>query len=199
METKKLSESGIDAIHFDVMDGIFVNNISFGLPILSSIRKNTDLPIDVHLMIHQPNKFIERFAEAGANMISFHVESDSDTQKTIQLIHSFGIPAGVAISPDTPIENIFSFLPCLSAEDFILIMTVYPGLGGQTFMNEMLLKIERLQRYKSQNDFSFHIEVDGGINENTAKLCREKGVDYLVAGSYITGAADPEQAIKMLK
>lgn len=198
-ETEGLSESGIDAIHFDVMDGIFVDNISFGLPVLSCMRKITDLPIDVHLMIQQPDKFIERFAKAGADMISFHIESESDTQQTINLVHSCGIPVGVAISPDTPIESVYPFLPTLNQEDFVLIMTVYPGLGGQTFINEMLLKIEKLQKYKIQNNLSFHIEVDGGINNNTAKLCRENGVDYLVAGSYITGAFDPTEAVKKLR
>lgn len=198
-ETEGLSESGIDAIHFDVMDGIFVDNISFGLPVLSCMRKITDLPIDVHLMIQQPDKFIECFAKAGADMISFHIESESDTQQTINLVHSCGIPVGVAISPDTPIESVYPFLPTLNQEDFVLIMTVYPGLGGQTFINEMLLKIEKLQKYKIQNNLSFHIEVDGGINNNTAKLCRENGVDYLVAGSYITGAFDPTEAVKKLR
>jgi len=198
-EVKQLSKSSVDAIHFDVMDGVFVDNISFGIPILSSLRIVTDLPIDVHLMIQRPYRFIKRFAEAGADMISFHIESDSDTQKTIQLIHSLGIPAGVAISPDTPLEIMSPFLPYLSAEDFVLIMTVYPGLGGQTFMDKMLPKIGKLQKYKLENNLSFHIEVDGGINDNTVKLCQEKGADYLVAGSFITGAADPTEAVRRLK
>lgn len=198
-ETDRLSRTGIDAIHFDVMDGVFVDNISFGLPVLFSMRKITDLPIDVHLMIQRPDKFIERFAKAGADMISFHIESESDTQQTINLVHSCGLPVGVAILPDTAIESVYPFLPTLNQEDFVLIMTVYPGLGGQAFINEMLLKIEKLKKYKMQNNLSFHIEVDGGINDTTAKLCRENGVDYLVAGSYITGAADPAQSVKMLK
>ena len=194
-----INRSSADWLHMDVMDGCFVDNISFGLPVLSSMRKITDLPIDVHLMIQQPYKFIDRFAKAGADMISFHIESDSDTQKTIQLIHSLGIPAGVAISPDTPIESVYPFLSCLDQKDFVLIMTVYPGLGGQAFINKMLLKIEKIQKHKTQNNLTFHIEVDGGINDNTAQLCRENGVDYLVAGSYITGASDPANAVKMLK
>lgn len=198
-ETERLAKAGVDAIHFDVMDGIFVDNISFGLPVLSSLRKITDIPIDVHLMIQQPDKFIERFAKAGADMISFHIESESDTQQTINLVHSCGIPVGVAISPDTSIESVYPFLPSLDQDDFVLIMTVYPGLGGQAFMNEMLLKIDRLQKYKMQNTLSFHIEVDGGINDNTAKLCRENGVDYLVAGSYLTGAVNPVEAVRKLK
>lgn len=198
-EAGRLHEAGVDAFHFDVMDGVFVDNLSFGLPILSAFRKVTDLPIDVHLMIHDPLRFADRFAEAGADMLSFHLESVSDPQQTIDRIHSHGIPAGIAVSPDTPVSTIYPLLPSLGENDFVLIMTVYPGLGGQAFIGDMLGKIGELQQYKEQNGQHFHIEVDGGINESTCELCREKGVDMFVVGSFITGAADAAAAVKVMK
>lgn len=197
-ETQKLKEAEVDAIHFDVMDGIFVDNISFGIPVLASLRNVTDIIVDVHLMIQQPHKFVERFIKAGANMISFHIESESDIQQTIDIVHSYGIPVGIAISPDTPIETVYPFLASLNPDDFILIMTVYPGLGGQKFIEEMIPKIEKLNLYKCQHQLSFHIEVDGGINDKTAARCKSAGVDYLVAGSFITSAKNQSEAVKAL-
>ena len=197
-ETQKLKEAGVDAIHFDVMDGVFVDNISFGIPVLASLRNVTDLIIDVHLMIEQPHKFVERFIKAGANMISFHIESKSDVQQTIDIVHSYGIPVGIAISPNTPIETVYPYLALLNPDDFILIMTVYPGLGGQKFIEEMLLKMEKIKMYKNQYKLSFHVEVDGGITDVTGTLCKSAGVDYLVAGSFITSAKNQSEAVKAL-
>lgn len=181
------------------MDGVFVDNISFELPILSAFRKVTELPIDVHLMIQNPIRFAECFAELGADMLSFHIESASDPQQTIDLIHRCVFPAEIAVSLDTPVIRVYPLLQSLGENNFILIMTVYPGLGGQAFIDEMLLKIEELQRYKEQNGLSFHIEVDGGINQSTCALCRERGADLFVVGSFITGSADPAGAVEMLK
>lgn len=198
-EIIKLETAGVDAIHYDVMDGIFVDNISFGLPVLSSLKLFTTLPIDVHLMIVDPIRFVERFAKSGADMISFHIESDSDAKKTIEIIHSCGVKAGIAISPDTPIVFLYPILKYLNPDDFVLIMTVYPGLGGQSFIKDMLDKITALAQYRCENNLSFHIEVDGGINDKTGLLCREAGVDYLVSGSYITGSENPAKAVQSLK
>ena len=199
LEVARLHEAGVDAFHFDVMDGVFVDNISFGLPILSAFRKVTSLPIDVHLMIQDPIQFADRFAEAGADMISFHIESASDPQKTINRIHSCGIAAGIAVSPDTSISKIYPLLSSLGNKDFVLIMTVYPGLGGQAFIEQMLQKINELQQYKIRNGLNFHIEVDGGINQNTCAMCRKKGADLFVVGSFITGSADPIGAVALLR
>ena len=191
--------AGADALHYDVMDGCFVDNLSFGLPVLSALRPCTALPIDVHLMIEQPHRYITRFAKAGADMISFHIESRSDAAETIRLIHECGIPAGVAVSPDTPFETVCPLLPLLQKDDFILLMTVVPGLGGQAFMPQILPKIKALRDYLTEHDISLHIQVDGGINAETGRQCHESGADYLVAGSYLLGAEDPAAAVASLR
>ena len=193
-----VAASGADAIHYDVMDGRFVDNISFGLPVLSSLRPYTKLPIDVHLMISEPLRFAERFVKAGADMLSFHIESDTDPSEMLRCIHSFGIPAGIALSPDTPLSAVEPYLSMMQPEDYILIMTVYPGLGGQAFIPQMLQKIRALSEMIRQERMPLHIEVDGGINAETGKLCRQAGVDYLVAGSYVLCAEDPAASVKLL-
>lgn len=193
-----VSASGADAIHYDVMDGCFVDNISFGLPVLESLRPYTKQPIDVHLMISDPIRFVERFVKAGADLLSFHIESQSDPAEVLRCIHSCGIPAGIAVSPDTPVSAVTPYLSKMQPEDYILIMTVYPGLGGQKFMPQMLPKIAALSERIRQNGMPLHIEVDGGINAETGMLCRQAGVDYLVAGSYVLGAADPAEAVRSL-
>ena len=191
--------SGADALHYDVMDGSFVDNLSFGLPVLSSLRPCTKLPIDTHLMIEKPLQFAERFVKAGADMLSFHIESGSDPAETIRAIHSFGIPAGIAVSPDTPIDPLLPLLPLLQKDDFILLMTVYPGLGGQAFLPRILPKIEALSAVLRREQMPVHIQVDGGINAETGAQCRAAGADYLVAGSYLLNAADPSAAVRSLK
>lgn len=194
-----VKESGADMLHFDVMDGLFVDNISFGLPVLSALRTCTDLPIDVHLMIENPLRFVDRFVKAGADLLSFHIESKSDTVETLKRIHEHHIPAGIAISPDTPTDTVFPILKYMNQDDFILLMTVYPGLGGQKFMPQVLPKIQLLyQRLKAEN-LPLHIQVDGGINAETGRLCINSGADYLVAGSYILGNETPEAAVSALK
>ena len=193
-----VAASGADALHFDVMDGRFVDNISFGLPVLSSLRPRTKLPIDVHLMISEPLRFAERFVQAGADMLSFHIESDSDPAAMLHCIHSLGVPAGIAVSPDTPADAVYPFLPLMQKDDFILMMTVYPGLGGQKFIPSVLPKIRALSDTVSRMGRSVHIEVDGGINAETGMLCRRAGADYLVAGSYVLGSPDPAAAVSSL-
>lgn len=194
-----VAASGADALHYDVMDGCFVDNLSFGLPVLSSLRPCTKLPIDTHLMIEKPLRFVERFAEAGADMISFHIESSSDTAETVRTIHSLGLPAGIAVSPDTPVETLFPLLSKLQKDDFILLMTVYPGLGGQAFLPRIIPKIAALSQALQHEQLPVHIQVDGGINAQTGAQCCAAGADYLVAGSYLLRAEDPAAAVRALR
>ena len=191
-------ESGADALHYDVMDGRFVDNISFGLPVLASLRPYTKQPIDVHLMITDPVRFVERFVKAGADMLSFHIESDSDVRETLRCIHACGIPAGIAVSPDTPVSAVYPVLSDMQKDDYILLMTVYPGLGGQKFMPQILTKIRELSEYLKREQRPLHIEVDGGINAETGMQCRRAGADYLVAGSYVLGSQNPAEAVRSL-
>lgn len=191
-------ESGADALHYDVMDGRFVDNISFGLPVLASLRPYTKQPIDVHLMITDPLRFVERFVKAGADMLSFHIESDSDVHETLRCIHACGIPAGIAVSPDTPVSAVYPYLSDMQKDDYILLMTVYPGLGGQKFMQQILTKIRELSEYLKREQRPLHIEVDGGINAETGMQCRRAGADYLVAGSYVLGSQNPAEAVRSL-
>lgn len=194
-----VAAAGADALHYDVMDGCFVDNLSFGLPVLASLRPNTRLPIDVHLMITEPLRFAERFVRAGADLLSFHIESRSDAAETVKAIHSMGIPAGIAVSPDTPTEAVYPLLKLLREDDFILMMTVCPGLGGQSFLPRVLPKISALSEALRREQLPVHIQVDGGINAETGALCRQAGADYLVAGSYLLGADDPAAAVRSLR
>ena len=194
-----IADAKADMLHYDVMDGSFVDNLSFGLPVLTSLKPFVRVPVDVHLMIQQPLRFAERFVQAGADLLSFHIESQSDPAETVREIHRLGIPAGLAVSPETPAETVFPLLEQLLPDDFILMMTVRPGLGGQQFMPQVLPKIEALRTRIKAMQVPLHIEVDGGINAQTGALCRKAGADYLVAGSYVLGAEDPAAAVRALK
>ena len=194
-DIKKVEDNGADWIHIDVMDGHFVPNITIGIPVVKAIKAVTNIPLDVHLMIENPEKYIENFAKAGADFLTFHYEAVQkyDVKKTINLIKSFGIKAGLSIKPKTSPEEIIEFLPEL---DLVLIMTVEPGFGGQKFMPDCAEKIETIKKYSQQD---LIIQVDGGINEATGKLCTNYGANSLVAGSYIYNANDIKKAISLLK
>ncbi len=179
-ELELVSKAGADLIHFDVMDGHFVDNITFGPMILKQAKKYSSLPFDVHLMVNNPSKFISWYADAGADIITFHVEASDNPYKEIELIKSLGIKVGLSIKPETSIDRI---LPFIDIVDLILVMSVSPGFGGQSFNNVAIEKISQLAKLNKNN--SFVIEVDGGINPITAKMCVEAGVDILVAGTSI--------------
>lgn len=180
-EIKRLEEAGVDYIHFDVMDGNFVPNISFAFPILNQIRQVTDLTIDTHLMVQDPERYIQTFAEAGSDIITVHIEATNHIHRAIQMIHDTGKKAGVTLNPGTPIESV---VPVLKDIDLVLVMTVNPGFGGQKFIDNGIEKIKFLKDYKEKYHLNYEIEVDGGVNEVTAKTCIEAGADVLVAGSY---------------
>lgn len=182
-----------DWLHIDVMDGHFVPNITIGFPVVASIRKVTDMPLDVHLMIENPEKYIEVFAKAGADILTFHYEAASDVKAIIKKIKSFGIKAGMSIKPKTPVDVVFPYLNDL---DMVLIMTVEPGFGGQKFMQNCAEKIPAIKEKAPDN---LIIQVDGGINAETARICTSYGANSLVAGNYIYKSADIKSAIASLR
>jgi len=195
-ELKALEDAGVDGVHFDVMDGQFVPNISIGLPILEAVRKGTDLPIDVHLMIEEPEKYVELFATQGADMISVHVEATPHIHRVIQQIKKTNVKAGVVINPGTSVDAI---IPVLKMVDYVLVMTVNPGFGGQTFIHESIDKLDQLDKMKKALNLSFEIEVDGGINDETVATVVEHGATMLVAGSYFFKQKDYNQVTQTLK
>ncbi|SBO17594.1 ribulose-phosphate 3-epimerase [Carnobacterium divergens] len=191
-----VEEGGADYIHVDVMDGHFVPNITLGPNIVSAIRPVTKLPLDCHLMIENPEKYIEDFAKAGADIITVHVESTPHIHRAIQMIKNAGVKAGVVLNPGTPVTAVEYVL---SECDMVLVMTVNPGFGGQSFIPETLKKIEKLKQLKEANHYHYEIEVDGGIVPETAAQCKQAGADVFVAGSYVYNAEDPQKQIQHLK
>ena len=185
-------------IHYDVMDGHFVPNISFGYSILKDISKVTDKYLDVHLMISDPFKYVDNFIASNASLIVFHYEAveENEIDKLIKHIKNNNVDVGIAIKPDT-CQDVLK--PFLSQLDLVLVMSVEPGFGGQTFNHSAIEKISKLAKLREENNYHYLIEVDGGINESTAKLCRQAGVDVLVAGSYVFNSDDYTKAIESLK
>ena len=192
-EVKIVDQAGADYIHVDIMDGLYVPNITFGTNILKSLKSITKKPLDVHLMINTVNENYQNFIDAGANIISFHAETEKDPKNIINKIKNLGCKCGLAVHPNIDIKNIEKYLSII---DTVIVMTVIPGFGGQEFLQDQLSKITKLNKLRKDNDLKFKIEIDGGINKDTSKLCVEQGADILVAGSYIYNK--PESQYKNL-
>ena len=195
-ELKDMENCGADYMHIDVMDGHFVPNITLGAPLVKCIRKATDVPFDVHLMISEPLKYIDDFCKAGADIITFHTECDSPIDETIDKILANGVKASLTVKPKTPVEDIFPYLDKLS---MVLVMTVEPGFGGQSFMGDMIPKITELRQEIERQGLQVDIQVDGGVDNETAVFCKNAGANILVAGSYIFKSPDTKEAIDILK
>lgn len=195
-DVKSLSDWSADWIHFDVMDGHFVPNFSFGPPLCAAIRPLTKLPIDVHLMVNEPTRFFDWFVKAGADVITFHAEAEPHMHRALQHLHESGVKAGVVLNPGTPAVMVKEVLPYC---DLVLVMSVNPGFGGQKFIPEAAGKIAELRRMIDERGLNTEIEVDGGINPETAKLCVDAGAAILVAGSAVFHAADPADMIRKLR
>ena len=195
-DLKKVINAGADILHLDVMDGHFVPNLTFGYPIIKKLKQNFDIPLDAHLMITNPESYIPVLAEIGVDYISIHQETVYHLHRYIQMIKDYGIKAGIALNPATPISTVF---PIIEHLDFVLIMSVNPGFGGQKFLPLALRKISDLKNKADQMNPDLLIEVDGGINNDNAEELKKAGADILVAGSYIFGADDPSIPINLLK
>ena len=193
-----LERNGADWVHVDIMDGIFVPNISIGIPVVQALRPVTELPLDVHLMIDRPIRYVEQFVKAGADWLTVHVEADQPQNilDTLDKIHALGCKAGIVLKPRTPAE---AAIPYLTKCDLILIMTVEPGFGGQKFMADMMPKMKKIREMLDEVNPSCLVEVDGGVDANTCELCKENGAEVLVAGSAYFKAADRADFVKMIQ
>ena len=193
-----LEVNGADIVHVDIMDGIFVPNISIGIPVVQAIRPVTKLPLDVHLMIDRPIRYVEQFVKAGADYVTIHVEADQpqNTLEALDKIHALGCKAGIVLKPKTPVE---AAIPYLEKCDMILVMTVEPGFGGQKFMADMMPKVAQLREWMDDINPDCLIEVDGGVDAGTCSVCKENGADVLVAGSAYFKATDRSSFVKTIQ
>lgn len=185
-----------DIFHLDIMDGVFVPNLSYGFPVVEAIASKATKPLDVHLMIVEPEKYVERFAKAGADMISFHLNATSDPSAVLKQIRALGVKAGIAINPDIPVEDLF---PYLKDADFVLLMSVFAGFGGQKFIEDTYSRVQVLKAEVERQGLDIELEVDGGVSASNAKALVESGFDILVAGSAVFKAEDPAAVINAMR
>ena len=197
-DIRALSPAGADYVHVDVMDGLFVPNITIGIPVVAAIRKITELPLDVHLMIDRPIRYVDDFCKARSDILTVHVEADTEenTLAALKRIRENGVRAAISVKPKTPAEAVLPFLPYC---DLILVMTVEPGFGGQSFMEDMMPKLRKIRTFIDAQKPDCELEVDGGINETTAHICRENGANVLVAGSAYFKHPDQKEFVRKLK
>lgn len=196
-ELSRVENAGADIIHLDVMDGVFVPNITFGIKMVADLKKIATKPLDCHLMIVSPEKYVKKFAEAGADYVTVHYEACKENlANVLKLIKSCGVKCGLVINPDTPVEKIVNEIPLC---DMVLVMSVFPGFGGQSFISDVLVKVSEIRDIIDKNHYNCLIEIDGGINTQTALAAKKAGCDVLVAGSSVFGAKDAAKAISDLR
>ncbi len=197
-DIRALAAAGSDYVHIDVMDGLFVPNITIGIPVVAAIRKITDLPLDVHLMIDRPIRYVERFCQVGADILTVHVEADTEenTLEALRKIKACGVRPAICVKPKTPAEAV---LPYLDLCSLILVMTVEPGFGGQSFMADMMPKVQQIRKYINERNPACELEVDGGVNEQTSRVCKDAGANVLVAGSAYFKAADKPAFVRAIQ
>ena len=196
-ELSRVENAGADIIHLDVMDGVFVPNITFGIKMVADLKKIATKPLDCHLMIVSPEKYVKKFAEAGADYVTVHYEACKENlANVLKLIKSCGVKCGLVINPDTPVEKIVNEIPLC---DMVLVMSVFPGFGGQSFISDVLVKVSEIRDIIDKNHYNCLIEIDGGINPKTAIAAKKAGCDVLVAGSSVFGAKDAAKAISDLR